>query len=239
MDYYTPMTQKQEIFNLMGGHIRIYRGLYNPTSDAVWLAAYAPGAKTVLDVGIGTGGVSLCYLANNPNSHVTGLDISTDMLTECAANADLNDRNIELINADILKLRTGRTFDLVMTNPPYFKGTPKKLQGIRDQESVHHNIDLISWTKRCIARVKPRGHFCTIVDAAVMDQVIGALVPTCGDIQVFPLFGAKDTAERALIRARLGVRGPAKLFSGAKMNFDPILRDGLTVNTAFTTILST
>ena len=55
------MTQKQEIFTLMGGRVRFYRGRYNPTADAVWLAAFGAGrpVKTVLDVGVGTGGAAL------------------------------------------------------------------------------------------------------------------------------------------------------------------------------------
>ncbi len=54
----------------MGGRVRMRRGFYNPTSDAVWLAAMAADtpAKTVLDVGIGTGGAALCLAANRPDA---------------------------------------------------------------------------------------------------------------------------------------------------------------------------
>ena len=93
------------------------RGIYNPTSDAVWLAAFAPtGAKTVLDVGIGTGGVSLCLLAHNPDAQIVGIDNSPEMLAECRKNIVLNDKTIELIEQDIFNWRTERTFDLVITN---------------------------------------------------------------------------------------------------------------------------
>ena len=89
------MNTKQEIFTLMGGRVKMHRGFYNPTSDAVWLAAFAPKtAKTVLDVGIGTGGVSLCLLANNPDAQILGIDNSSEMLTECRKNILLNDQNI-------------------------------------------------------------------------------------------------------------------------------------------------
>lgn len=231
MDYDTFMPQKQDIFTQMGGKVRFYPGQYNPTSDAVWLAAFAPNAKTVLDVGIGSGGISLCYLANNPDAIVTGIDISESMLADAARNSQLNNRNIELINTDIFNWRTDRTFDLVMTNPPYFKGTPAT-------HNAHHNVDLNQWTRRCIARVKPRGHFCTIVDAAVTADILAALVPTCGDIAVFPLFGAKDTAERALIRAKLGAKGGTRLFSGTSMNNEQVLRDGLTIDGLFAMLKS-
>ena len=87
------MSTKQAIFTLMGGRIKMHRSFYNPTSDAVWLAAFAPkGIKNVLDVGIGTGGVSLCLLANNPNAQIVGIDKSPEMLHECHKNILLNNK---------------------------------------------------------------------------------------------------------------------------------------------------
>lgn len=217
------MNTKQEIFTLLGGLVKIHRGIYNPTSDAVWLAAFAPsGIKTALDVGIGTGGVSLCLHAHAPNIKITGLDTSNEMLTECKRNAELNNTDIELINADINAWRTTRTFDLVITNPPYFNGTPAR-------HNAHHNADLPSWVARCIARVRPMGTFCIITDAATTATVIAEMAKKLGDIQILPLFGAKRTAERVLISGRLGTKGISTLHQELSMNTPEILRDGLTI----------
>lgn len=230
MNYYIAMAQKQEIFTLMGGLVKMFRGRYNPTSDAVWLAAFAPKNKrTVLDVGIGTGAVSLCIVAKDEKIHLTGIDVSDDMLEESAKNAQLNAHKIELINANILNWHTDKTFDLVVTNPPYFRGTPAK-------HNAHHNADLTEWTKKCIARVKPRGYFCTIVSADRTSDVLSQVHQHCGDITILPLFGAKNTAERVLIRARLGTRGGTTLYKGLPMNYDPVLRDGLTIDEALATL---
>lgn len=217
------MSIKQEIFTLMGGHVKIHRGHYNPTSDAVWLAAFAPArAQTVLDVGIGTGGVSLCLLAHNPDTHITGIDTSDKMLSACRENAELNGANVELINADINTWRTTRTFDLVITNPPYFNGTPAK-------HNAHHNVDLGTWVARCIARVRPMGTFCIITDATTIACVIAEMSKKLGDITILPLFGARNVAERVLISGRLGSRGISVMHRGLPMNYEPILRDGLTI----------
>ena len=127
LNYYIGMIQKQEIFTLLGGRVKIMRGIYNPTSDAVWLAAFAANvrAKSVLDVGVGTGGAILCLMSHRPDINTAvGIDVSPEMLNDCAKNAKLNEKSVELINADILSWRTTRTFDLVITNPPYFRGTP-------------------------------------------------------------------------------------------------------------------
>lgn len=231
LNYYIPMTQKQDFFSMMGGRVEFYRGMYNPTSDAVWLAAMAPDAKHVLDVGVGTGGVALCYLANHPDASVTGIDVSPDMLAAAARNAERNNRHIILTHADITTWRTDETFDLVMTNPPYFKGTPAK-------HNAHHNADLDIWTRRCLARVRPNGIFCTVVDAGVGADIIAIMQKRCGDITLFPLFGGTNTAERLVIRGKLGSRGPMRVYAGLSMNDERILRDGLTIDDIFTKLAS-
>lgn len=225
MNYYIGMSEKQEIFTLLDGRVCIARSIYNPTSDAVWLAAFVPaGIKTVLDVGIGGGAVSLCLLTHNPDAVVTGLDISSDMLDICRKNMNLNGYEFCLINTDIMNWNCSDTFDVVVTNPPYFKGTPAK-------HNAHHNTDISDWVKRSCARVKPNGYFCIIIDALCLSEVVSALYTKhFGDIQILPLFGAKNTAERVLVRARLGVKTGTTLFGGFSMNNEMILRSGLTID---------
>ena len=230
MNYYTAMSQKQAIFGLMGGAVQMYRGIYNPTADAVWLAAGTNDARTALDVGVGTGGVALCLMAHYPDMTVTGLDASGDMLAAAAQNAELNNRQIELIQGDIYTWKTDRTFDLVISNPPYFKGTPA-------HHNAHHNADLGSWTRRCAARVRPGGTLCMIMDAGAMDEIIAAMrAASFGGITIFPLMGRGATAERVIIRARHGSRTPCQLHPGFDMADKRILRDGLTIASLLTTL---
>ena len=207
----------------MGGRVKMRRGFYNPTSDAVWLAAFVPCApKTVLDAGIGSGGVSMCIHAHHPDAKITGIDISPEMLVAAQDNAELNNCDLELISTDIYTWRTDRAFDLVVTNPPYFQGTPAK-------HNAHHNADLKTWVKKCIARTKPNGYFCIITDATTLGTIIPEISSKCGDLNIFPLFGARDTAERVLVRGRVGSRGISVLHRGLPMNWEPVLRDGLTI----------
>lgn len=206
----------------MGGRVQMERGNYNITCDAVWLAAFAARAKikTALDVGIGTGGVSLCLQEHNPDLQITGIDVSQQMLDDCARNAEMNKRNLELIHADILEWKTSRTFDAVITNPPYFKGSAAG-------HGAHHNVDLTAWTRACLKRVRPRGYFYTIVDSTAINEIITACTQgKAGGIEILPLFGAKKhEAERVLISARLGVKTGAKIRPGMMMNDKLILKD--------------
>lgn len=231
LNYYIGMQEKQEIFTLLNGHVKMARSTYNPTSDAVWLAAIAPtNIKTVLDVGIGTGGVSLCLATHNPDADITGIDISDKMLEICRKNMALNNQEIELLNVDIFNWSTTDRFDLVITNPPYFNGTPAK-------HNAHHNIDIKDWTKRCCARVKSNGYICIISDTLCMNKIISVMENKhFGDINIIPLFGSKNRAERVIIRAKQGSKAGTTLFQGISMNNDMILRDGLTIDALLSTL---
>lgn len=209
----------------------MFQGMYNPTSDAVWLAAFAPEKfQTVLDVGIGTGGVSLCLLAHKQTAKITGIDISPEMLAECAKNAKLNNQQIMLINTDVLLWHTQKTFDLVITNPPYFKGTPAK-------HNAHHNVDLAKWFKKCVARVRPTGTICAIVDASSLATVISAISPICGGIEIFPLFSNKLVAERVLVRGKPGSKTGTIIHQGLLINDERVLREGLTIKETLSKII--
>ena len=207
----------------MGGRVKMISGPYNPTSDAVWLAAFVDThPKTVLDVGTGTGAVALCLMARLDGIDMTAIDVSDEMLAAAKENFKLNDKTANFINADILSWRTNKTFDLVITNPPYFRGMPAA-------HNAHHNADLTLWTRKCIARTRPNGTFATIVDAAAASPVIAEMSAHCGDIKILPLFSNKNTAERVLLSARVGRAPHTTIFSGLPMNCDTILRDGLAV----------
>ena len=215
------MTKKQGFFTIMGGKVKMQHGPYNPTSDAVWLAAFVNGApKTVLDVGTGTGAVALCLMARIDGINMTAIDVSDEMLAAAKQNFELNGKTADFINADIVSWRTNKTFDLVITNPPYFKGTPAT-------HNAHHNANLTLWTRKCIARVRPNGTFATIVDAVEVATVVSEMSKHCGDIRILPLFSNKDTAERVLLSCRVGRTPNTTVFSGLSMNNDKILRDGL------------
>ena len=202
----------------------MHRGIYNPTSDAVWLAAFIEGApKTVLDVGTGSGAVALCLMARIPNIKMTAIDISPDMLAAARENFELNNQTAEFINADIMTWKTDQTFDLVITNPPYFDGTPAT-------HNAHHNADLVQWTRKCIARVKPGGTFAIIVDAPKVAPIIAEMTGHCGDFRILPLFSNKNTAERILLSVRLGRAPHARVFDGFSMNNQDILRYGKSFN---------
>ncbi|MDR2268651.1 MAG: methyltransferase [Rickettsiales bacterium] len=201
------MQKRQEFFAIKNGRVKmIDNGGYKTTADAIILAESANAKSgTVLDVGVGAGGVALCLLDKNPKLLITGIDISKKMLSDTSVNTLLNGRDIELLHADIFDWKTNRLFDFVVTNPPYFSGTARK-------DGAHHNVNIYEWTASCVKRLRARGMFFCIVAPAVMDKVIAALHDgKCGKIEIKP-FATSNGIKRVIISARLGVKTPTKIF---------------------------
>ena len=88
------------------------------------LAPYVGAAEavtTVLDLGTGSGCLAILLAHAYPQADVDAVDISTDALTVAQRNvADygLADR-INLIRSDMFSNLTGKTYDLIISNPPY------------------------------------------------------------------------------------------------------------------------
>jgi release factor glutamine methyltransferase len=119
--------QHQPIAQIIGerlfwGHMfRVTPDTLDPRPETETLVAAAlerPFAK-MLDLGTGTGCILLSCLADMPNAHGTGTDISTKALAVAQDNATrLNITRATFQQSDWLADVEGR-FDLIVSNPPY------------------------------------------------------------------------------------------------------------------------
>lgn len=76
---------------------------------------------SILDIGTGSGCISVSLKYNLKNSAVAALDVSAAALAVARDNAERNGTVIDFIEADILHYRTDRKYDLLVSNPPYIK----------------------------------------------------------------------------------------------------------------------
>ncbi|MGL5049405.1 MAG: peptide chain release factor N(5)-glutamine methyltransferase [Fusobacteriaceae bacterium] len=74
---------------------------------------------SILDIGTGSGAISVTLAKELPNSKVIALDISEDALKLAKENAELNGaKNVEFRKSDVFSAVT-EMFDLIVSNPPY------------------------------------------------------------------------------------------------------------------------
>ena len=207
--------------DFLGGLVRLkqLKDGYRATSDAVLLAAsiQAKSGQSILDVGLGTGAVSLCLEARIKGLSLTGLEIQDEMIELAKENAVLNQVEMQILKGDVAhppKELIGKTFDHVVTNPPYFTETPQrqnKTIAIAHQESV----PLSTWLHFCIKKVKPKGTLTLIHRTERVPEILSILSEKLGGIILVPFWPrAGKMPKRVLIQGTLGSQKPFSLHPG-------------------------
>lgn len=79
----------------------------------------APGARSVLDIGTGSGCIAVALASHLPEAAVTVIDISEAALAVARRNAAKHCATIEFLHGSLLEPVAGQRFDLVVSNPPY------------------------------------------------------------------------------------------------------------------------
>lgn len=123
--------QKEKVFNFQGFSITQKNAAMKLTTDAVLLGAWTAfnfKYQRVLDIGVGTGILSLILADLNKLSSVDilGIDIELSAVQDATYNF-ANSRYSKMLRAqhisldDFLQKASLAFFDLIICNPPYFK----------------------------------------------------------------------------------------------------------------------
>lgn len=72
-----------------------------------------------LDLCTGSGAIAVTLKAECPHADVSASDLSTDALALAAQNAQQNRADVAFFQGDLWQPLEGRTFDLILSNPPY------------------------------------------------------------------------------------------------------------------------
>lgn len=142
------------------------------STDGVLLGAWAPlnHARRILDIGAGSGLLSLMAAQRTQNNHgsqslIHAIEIDTSACEDCRQNFNASPwhNRLSLINGDIKSLiKTGSHeekaclplayYDHIVCNPPYFETGPKASQATRAQ-ARHTQTLKFSELQTCIAKL--------------------------------------------------------------------------------------
>lgn len=210
---------------LLDGRVRLLqpRNGYRAAIDPVLLAAAArvsPGDR-VLDLGCGTGAAALCLAARCPGVTLLGVERQADyaeLARRSAALSGLAER-VTVEEGDALAKggvpMDWRPLDAVIANPPYF------LEGNRAADpgraAAHHQEPdaLGLWIAVAAKVLKPRGELAIVHQAERLDDVLAAMTPSFGAIEVIPLWPKPGrVAKRVLVRGEKGRKTRLALLPG-------------------------
>jgi tRNA1Val (adenine37-N6)-methyltransferase len=149
--------------------IRQDRCAFRVGTDGVILGAAADvsDAQTILDIGAGTGLISL-MLAQRSEAKVVALEPDKESFGQMEENIRASRWNgrIEAVNLRLQDYTPGITFDLIVSNPPYFTGSLKNPDA-RKTTARHTDTlsrsDLLAGVSRLMSE---NGLFCTIMPYA-------------------------------------------------------------------------
>ena len=108
-------------------------GSFKVSTDSVLLASFAsPKGKNGIDIGCGSGIISLIMLCTNETLHMTGIDVNENAAETASSNIQRNglSARYKVICGDIRehrKLFNTGSFDFAVCNPPYYPENSGKL----------------------------------------------------------------------------------------------------------------
>lgn len=210
---------------LLGGRVRLLqpRAGYRAAVDPVLLAAAVrvpPGGR-VLDLGCGTGAAALCLAVRCPEAQVFGIERQpeyADLARRSAALSGLGNR-VTVAEGDALA-RGGipaawRGMDAAMANPPYFLEGNRAADAGRAAANHQEAGALAAWVAAAARCLKPRGTLTIVHQAERLDDVLAAMTPAFGAIEVIPLWPKPGrAAKRVLVRGEKGRKTPMILHPG-------------------------
>jgi len=133
--------------------------------------------SSILDIGTGSGCIAISLKKSLPDFKVTGIDISKEALVTARSNADLNEVDIEFIEADILNPKFNNPkseiehpkFEIIISNPPYVT--------LHDKTQMHTNVtDFEPHTALFVPENDPLIFYKAIADYAVSHLIPNGLL---------------------------------------------------------------
>lgn len=209
----------------LGGRLRLWqpaRG-HRAGHDAVLLAASAPEARAVVDLGAGVGAAGLAFAARVPGAQVTLVEIVPELAALAARNAtrlppDLAAK-VRVVEADVARLGrpsgpelpAARAADLVLMNPPF--NDPARHRSSPDAgRALAHMVadaDIGTWLRAAERLLAPGGRLALIHRPEAIEALLAGLKGRFGSVTIRPVHPAPGApAHRLLIGAVKGRRTP-------------------------------
>lgn len=119
----------------------------------------------VLDIGTGTGLLSLMFAQKNPLAKIDAVEIDTHAAAQAKSNIDASifANQIQAYKADIKTFTIGHLYDFVFTNPPFFENDLKSINETRNIALHDESLTLETLIIHIDRLLKPAGFFAILL----------------------------------------------------------------------------
>ena len=170
-----------------GGPLYDHReGVFKPGADSLLLADFVrPGrVRRFCDVGCGGGIITLALLHKIPRAQAVAVDVSEAAAELCRHNLALNAMAGEALCADVREHRSlfeAGSFDLVVSNPPYFvpgRGKASREAAVNSARS-ETSLSLRELCEAAAYMLRNGGKFCVVYRPERLSELLCAMT-ACG-----------------------------------------------------------
>ncbi len=145
-------------------------------TDGVLLGAWveANHPKKILDVGTGSGLIALMLAQRFPEAQITGIELhhpSAEQAKENATNSTFANRT-NILHGNFLYHDFRGKFDLIISNPPFFKGNTSTGKAERDRARHEEHLPQVDFLKKAISLLAENGLLAVILPKAEAEDFI-------------------------------------------------------------------
>lgn len=207
------MIIKKTLDGFLNGELKVYQleGGYRAGHDAVILASSisAKEGDSCLELGIGSGVVSLCLAHRVKGIKIIGLENNNNMIEISNQSILLNhyEKVIKVLDFDIegdikkIEKIKSQSFDHVFANPPYFTENSSSVPDNENKKAANigskKTLDI--WVRRALTFSKSGGKITFINHINNLPELLYLFDKKMGGIQVTPIFPKKNKSATRVI----------------------------------------
>ncbi len=132
------------------------------------------GKSIALDIGTGTGVLSLMTAQRNPQLKITAIEIEANAFEEAKMNFKTSkfDSQLAALHVDFLDYDPETKFDLIFSNPPYFENASKSLNQEKNLARHDDSLPLEVLFEKVANHLTEDGHFWVILPNLTFDTYL-------------------------------------------------------------------
>jgi tRNA1Val (adenine37-N6)-methyltransferase len=208
--------EDETLESLFGGRLKILQKKkgYRYTIDSVLLAHFVEPKKgdRIIELGAGSGVISLLLAFRNPGVRVTGLEIQADLADMAGRSVSMNglEGRVKMICGDARKAAEfleARSRDVAVFNPPYRKMGSGQVNPATEKALARHEIagSITDFLKAASHALEPGGRVCMIYPCSRMVEAIHRMRA-----------GKMEPKRLRMVHSKPGSRGDFILVEGMK-----------------------
>lgn len=143
-------------------------------TDGVLLGAWADGGSHILDVGSGTGLISLMMAQRFPLAQVVGIDMDGEACSQASENVASSPfaKQVSILHSRLQDFSADEVFDSIVSNPPFFVNSLKNPDNKRSMARHADTLPFCDLWKGVKRLLSEEGRFSVILPSEVVEQFV-------------------------------------------------------------------